>query len=68
MRGINSGKAFRANYHGKCRECKKPYEPGSLILGQGKGYGAIHAACAPTAGLVTRQMTDEERSRVGRPE
>jgi hypothetical protein len=66
LRGISSGKPFQARYAGRCRACKKPFEPGDWIYGQGKGYGVIHKRCMKTAGLVVRQMTAEERSRVGR--
>jgi hypothetical protein len=63
MRGTSSGRPYRARCSGTCNACGKRFNPGDMIYGQGKGYGAVHNRCLATAGLVTRTMTAEEVAR-----
>jgi hypothetical protein len=62
LRGLSSGKAFRAKFEGTCRACRTRYGVGELIYGIGKGHGAIHERCRPTYGLTTTIMTPEQQA------
>lgn len=56
VKGLTPGEPFKAGFVGRCRACGEFYQPGDLIVGQGKGYGALHKECVATWGLrVTRR-------------